>query len=74
MSAINETEPNSEMVCIVAFSARPRDSGNREVPGPRREFRIGERVRFIASFFKDLPADNPTGFVAAFEPLDEDRS
>jgi hypothetical protein len=69
MGAITETEPGGEMVCIVAFSARPRDSDSRPLTGPRREFRIGEHVRFMGSFFKDSPADNPTGYMAVFEPL-----
>ena len=72
MSAITETEPGGEMVCIVAFSAWPRDSNNQPLTGPRREFRVGERVRFVGSFFKDRPADNPTGYMAVFEPLDDD--
>jgi hypothetical protein len=71
MSAITETELGGEMVCIVEFSARPRDSENRPLTGPRREFRVGEHVRFVGSFFKDSPADNPTGHMAVFEPLDE---
>jgi hypothetical protein len=70
MSAITETEPGGEMVCIIAFSARPRDSDNRPLAGPRKEFRVGERVRFLGSFFKDSPADNPTGYMAIFEPPD----
>jgi hypothetical protein len=69
MSAITETEPGCEMVCIVDFSARPRDSHNRSLPGPRRDFRVGEHVRLVAAFFKDIPADNPTGYMAIFEPL-----
>ena len=72
MSAITETEPGGEMVCIVAFSARPRDSDRQPVPGSRREFRVGEHVRLVSSFFKGLPADNPTGYMAIFEPLGND--
>jgi hypothetical protein len=72
MSATSETEPGGEMVCIVAFSARPRDSENRLAPGPRREFRVGEHVRLVSSFFKDSPADNPTGSMAVFEPIGEE--
>ena len=72
MSAITETEPGGEIVCIVAFSARPRDSDNRPMTGPRREFRVGQHVRFISSFFKDSPADNPSGYMAVFEALDND--
>jgi hypothetical protein len=69
MSAITETESGDEMVCIVAFSARPRDSRNQTLPGPRREFQVGEHVRFVASLFKDSPSDNPTGYMAVFEAL-----
>jgi hypothetical protein len=72
MSAITETEPGGEMVCIVSFSARPRDSENKPLSCPRRDFRVGEHVRFVASFFKDSPADNPTGYVAVFQPLSEE--
>lgn len=71
MSAITETEPGGEMVCLITFSGRPRDSDNRPLDGPRREFRVGEHVRFVSSFFKDSPADNPTGYMAVFEPLGE---
>jgi hypothetical protein len=70
MSAITETEPGGEMVCILEFSARPRGAENQPIPGPRRDFHIGERVRYVASFFKNTPADNPTGHMAVFEPLD----
>ncbi len=72
MSAITETGPGGEMVCIVAFSARPRDRGQRPIPGPRRQFRVGEHVRFVSAFFKDTPDDNPTGWMAVFEPLGEE--
>ena len=71
MSAITETEPGGEMVCILAFSARPRGLDNRPRPGPRREFHLGEHVRFVTSFFKETPSDNPTGNMAIFEPLGE---
>ncbi len=71
MSAITETEPGGEMVCILAFSARPRDPEKRSLPAPRREFRVGEHVRFVSSFLKDTPKDNPTGNMAVFEPIGE---
>jgi hypothetical protein len=71
MSAITETEPGGEMVCIQLFSARPRDAAAAPIPGPRREFRVGERVRFLASYYKNTPRDNPTGYMAVFEPLDQ---
>lgn len=72
MSAITETEPGGEMVCIVAFSARPRDSDNRPLAGPRRGLRVGEHVRSLDSFFKDSPTDNPTGYMVVFEPRDRE--
>ncbi len=74
MSATTETEPGGEMVCILAFSARPRDPENRPLTGPRRDFRLGEHVRFVSSFFKDTPSDNPTGHMAVFEPIGEPAS
>jgi hypothetical protein len=58
------------MVCILAFSARPRGPDHQALSGPRREFHVGERVRYLASFFKNTPEDNPTGYMADFEPLD----
>ena len=70
MSAITETEPGGEMVCIQSFSARPRDADNAPIPDARREFQVGERVRFLSSYFKNTPRDNPTGYMAVFEPLD----
>ncbi|MGP0067237.1 MAG: hypothetical protein ACLQGP_27040 [Isosphaeraceae bacterium] len=70
MSAITETEPGGEMVCIQSFSARPRDVDDAPIPGIRRDFQVGERVRFISSYFKKTPQDNPTGYMAVFEPLD----
>ncbi len=70
MSAITETEPGGEMVCIQSFSARPRDVDDAPIPGIRRDFQVGERMRFISSYFKKTPHDNPTGYMAVFEPLD----
>ena len=58
------------MVCIQSFSARPRDADDATIPGTRRDFQVGERVRFISSYFKNTPKDNPTGYMAVFEPLD----
>jgi hypothetical protein len=72
VSAITETEPGGEMVCIVAFSARPRDPDRPSPLGARREFQVGEHVRFVASFYKNSPEDNPTGSMAIFEPLDSE--
>jgi hypothetical protein len=70
MSAITETEPGGEMVCILAFSARPRSVEGEPIPGDRRRFQIGERVRYLTSFYKNTPGDNPTGYMAVFEPTD----
>jgi hypothetical protein len=70
MSAIIETEPGGEMVCILSFSSRPVDDRNKHIPGEWREFHVGERVRYVSHFFKDTPADNPTGYMAVFAPLD----
>ena len=70
MSAITETEPGGEIVCIVGFSARPRGAENQPVTASWRKFQIGERVRYITYFFKDTPTDNPTGYMAVFEPID----
>jgi hypothetical protein len=70
MSVITETEPGGEIVCILSFSARPRDSDNGPMPDARRDFQVGERVRYISSFFKKTPEDNPTGHMVVFEPVD----
>ena len=70
MSAISETEPGGEMVCIVEFEARPRDEENRPIPGARRRFCTGEHVRYVRQFFVSTPEDNPIGHMAIFEPLD----
>jgi hypothetical protein len=72
MSAINETEPGGEMICILGFSARPRGVDNSPMSGERRTFHVGERVRYVTSFFKATPEDNPTGPMAVFEPLEPD--
>ena len=69
MSAITETEPGGEMVCILGFSARPRGLDNQPIPSARRSFQVGERVRYVIFLYKDTPADNPTGYMAVFEPL-----
>ena len=68
MSAITETEPGREMVCILEYSA-PRNAAGDPSPGDRRVFRVGERVRLVSSFDKRTPEDNPTGAMAVFEPL-----
>lgn len=72
MGAIAETMPGGPMVCLLDFSARPRDVQGQPIQGPRREFRVGERVRFIAGQFVGKPEDNPTGWMAVFEPLQAD--
>jgi hypothetical protein len=75
MSAITETEPGEEMVCVLGFSARPRGPDNEPIPGQRRTFRVGERVRYVTCFYKGTPEDNPTGYMAVFEPLEsEDKN
>ena len=71
MSAITETEPGGEMVCILAFSARPRGLDDQPIPGPRRRFNVGEHVRYITFFYTATPEDNPIGFMAVFQPLDK---
>jgi hypothetical protein len=70
MSAITETEPGGEMVCIIEFEARPRDAANKPVAGKRRRFSTGEHVRYIRQFFVNTPEGNPIGYIAIFEPLD----
>jgi hypothetical protein len=69
MCVTNEPEPGGQMVCILGFSARPRGADNQPVLGDRRSFCIGERVRFVSSYYKSTPEDNPTGMMAVFEPL-----
>jgi hypothetical protein len=70
MSAITETAPGGEMVCILGFEARPRDLDGRPIAGKRRPFSIGEHVRYVKSIYVDKPEDNPLGYMAIFEPLD----
>jgi hypothetical protein len=70
MSAITETEPGGEMVCIVDFEARPRNDANQPTTGTRRGFSTGEHVRYIRQFFVERPKDNPVGHMAVFEALD----
>src|SRR5882762_1784345 len=53
MSAILETEPGDEFVCIEAFSVLPKDVADRTKA--RRNFRIGERVRYER---RTLPSGN----------------
>jgi len=67
-----ETEPGGEMICILGFSARPRGLDDQPIPGERRSFYVGERVRYVTFFYKKTPEDNPTGYMAVFEPLDPD--
>jgi hypothetical protein len=65
MSAILETEPGGELVCIEPFSAPPEEAP----PGakPRRTFRIGERVRYVGYYQDDRLKDNPAGWMVLFE-------
>ncbi len=70
MSAITETQPGGEMVCIIGFEARPRDGEGRPVAGKRRAFSIGEHVRYLKHEFVPKPEDHPLGYMAIFEPLD----
>src|SRR4051794_17804689 len=69
MSVRNETEPGGEIVCIQEFSARPRGQNREPTKALRRTFRVGERVRYVESYFKETPEDNPTGYMIVFEPL-----
>jgi hypothetical protein len=71
MSAITETEPGSEMVCILGFSARPRGLDDQPISGARRRFHVGERVRYVTFFYSHTPEDNPIGYMAVFEPIDK---
>ena len=43
---------------------------NQPIPSNGRKFQIGERVRYITYSYKDTPTDNPTGYMAVFEPID----
>ncbi len=72
MSAVTETERGGELVCILEFSARPRDAGRNPIPGERRVFHVGERVRLLDSFDRRTPEDNPIGPMAVFEPWEAD--
>jgi len=71
MSAITETEPGGEMVCILGFSARPRGLDDQPISGARRRFHVGERVRYVTFFYSHTPEDNPIGYMAVFEPIDK---
>ncbi len=66
MSAILETEPGEELVCIEPFSALPDGT----LPGTkaRRSFRIGERVRYVGYYQDNRLKDNPAGWMVRFEP------
>jgi len=70
MIVIDETEPGGEMVCVLEFSARPRNVQNGLSSSDRRTFQVGERVRFRGFYFDGAPVDNPTGYMAIFESLD----
>lgn len=70
MGVITETEPGGEIVCVLEFSARPRDADRRPASEKRRTFRVGQRVRYVGFFDKRSPEDNPTGRMIVFEPLD----
>jgi hypothetical protein len=70
MSAIAETEPGGEMVCILDFEARPRDINDQPIAGKRRAFTTGEHVRYIRHFFVAKPEDNPIGYMAIFRSMD----
>jgi hypothetical protein len=70
MSAITETEPGQEMVCILGFEVRPRIGEGQPNPGPYRAFSVGEYVRYVSHFFVSKPEDNPIGYMAVFQPID----
>jgi len=65
MSAILETQPGEELVCIEQFSVLPRGSA-RQVRA-RRNFRIGERVRYLGYYHDENLKDNPAGWMVIFE-------
>ena len=71
MSAITETEPGQEMVCILSFEVRPQDGPDQQKQGEYRRFSVGEHVRYLGQFFVDRPEDNPVGYMAIFQPIDK---
>ena len=68
MSAILETEPGGELVCIGRFSAAPKDAPDGSKA--RRIFRIGERVRYAGYYLDERLRDNPAGWMVVFETTD----
>jgi len=67
VSAILETEPGGELVCIETFSVSPHE---RVGPRSRRQFRVGERVRYITYYQDDNLRDNPAGWMVVFRSDD----
>jgi hypothetical protein len=68
MSAILETEPGNELVCIEAFSVLPKDVADRTKS--RRNFRIGERVRYVGYYQDANLKDNPAGWMIVFKTVE----
>src|SRR4051812_35863805 len=67
MSAILETQPGDELVCIEQFSVAPM--GTASQIKTRTNFRIAERVRYVSYYQDERLKDNPAGWMVVFESL-----
>jgi len=68
MSVILESQPGHELICIESFSGTPQ--GTAPSWDSSREFRVGERVRFVGSALDANLADSPAGWMVIFDAAD----
>lgn len=64
MSAILGTEPGDELVCVECSSVLPRGAAGQTKA--RRNFRIGDRVRYLGYYRDENLKDNPAGWMVIF--------
>ncbi len=71
MSVILESQRGDRVVCIMEFGGPP--DGERPSRETNREFKIGERVRFVSAHLDQHFKDQPNGWMVVFDAADGKR-
>ena len=72
MGVISESQAGDELICIVSFSVSPK--GTVRSWDTAREFRVGERIRYVGFRHERGPEyDHPTDWMVDFDAADGQR-